>query len=165
MAEDRIWNLIAKKLSCEASEAELRDLEMLLRENPDLHYPVQTIIDLWMSDVQFDQQEAHEAFTRHIERMKELKIDYRNQQEEESVNKKALINKKLFLGPVLAVVITGALFLGIRFLGTGIPASLHVTPDAEKYVSQISTKNGSKTNLILPDGTKVWLNAGSSHQV
>ena len=27
--------------------------------------------------------------------------------------------------------------------------------------NQISTKNGSKTNLVLPDGTKVWLNSGS----
>ena len=30
-----------------------------------------------------------------------------------------------------------------------------------KVYSEISTHNGSKTHLILPDGTLVWLNAGS----
>ncbi len=72
MAEDIIWNLIAKKLSGEANEGELKELENLLRENPDLHYPVQTIIDLWKSNTHFDQEEAHQAFNRHIERMGEL---------------------------------------------------------------------------------------------
>ena len=28
--------------------------------------------------------------------------------------------------------------------------------------NEINTKYGSKTNLVLPDGTKVWLNAGSN---
>ena len=28
-------------------------------------------------------------------------------------------------------------------------------------VNQINTRNGSKTSLVLPDGTKVWLNSGS----
>ena len=50
MAEEFIWNLIAKKLSEEATESDLRELEKLLRENPELHYPIQTIMDLWTSD-------------------------------------------------------------------------------------------------------------------
>ncbi len=84
MAEDFIWNLIAKKLSGEATESDLRELEKLLRENPELHYPVQTIMDLWTSDLPFDQQEAHEAFKRHIGRMADLKIDFKFQQEDDS---------------------------------------------------------------------------------
>src|SRR5260221_1009127 len=37
-----------------------------------------------------------------------------------------------------------------------------MTRESEKAISRITTKNGSKTNLLLPDGTRVWLNAGSS---
>ena len=53
------------------------------------------------------------------------------------------------------------------FLRSGLPVRLHplckiTNKVPEKIVSQVSTKNGSKTNLILPDGTKVWLNAGST---
>jgi transmembrane sensor len=162
MAQDHIWNLIAKKLSGEATEPELRELEKLLRENPELHYPVQTIMDLWSSDMQFDQQEAHEAFNRHIERMKELKIDFRIR-EEVSADKTGRINRRFFLWPALAVAIfIGVLFLGVRLTGFHAPASFGLTKESEKAVSRISTKNGSKTNLILPDGTKVWLNAGST---
>jgi transmembrane sensor len=163
MAQEYIWNLIAKKLSGEASEAELRELEKLLRENPDLHYPVQTIMDLWLTDLQFDQQEAHEAFKRHVARMKDLKIDFKPQPEEGSLDMTARKNNKNFLWPALVIaVFTGALFLGVRLTGSNTPASRNLAKESERAVSRISTKNGTKTNLILPDGTKVWLNAGSS---
>ncbi|HEY4936399.1 MAG TPA: FecR family protein [Puia sp.] len=164
MVQDHIWNLIAKKLSGEGNEEELGELEHLLRENPELHYSLQAITDLWFSDFQFDQHEAQEAFKRHIERMQDLKIDFRYQQEEEeSASKTSLRKNRFILWPALAVAITiGALFFGARLFRSNIPASLNVTKGGEKTVSQISTKNGSKTNLILPDGTKVWLNAGSS---
>jgi len=163
MAEDLIWNLIAKKLSGEANEAERKELERLLRENPELHYPVQTIIDLWMSDLPFDQQEAHEAFLRHVDRMKHIKIDYSFQPEEESMVRTGTMAKKFMLWPALAVVaLVGVLFIAFRFTGTNIPPSPNLAKEPVKAISQISTKNGSKTNLILPDGTKVWLNAGSS---
>ena len=163
MAEDYIWNLIAKKLSDEATEAELRELEKILRENPDLHYPVQNIMDLWLSDEQYDPHEANEAFKRHVGRMKELKIDFRPQQEEESLDITARVNKRSFQWPALAVVVCiAAIFFGIRMMGSQAPVATASTKETEKTVSQVSTKNGSKTNLILPDGTKVWLNAGSS---
>ena len=84
MAEEHIWNLIAKKLSGEASQAELQELEKLLRDNPDLHYPVQTIIDLWLADSHFNQQEAHEAFNRHLQRLKDLNIDFDQKDQQES---------------------------------------------------------------------------------
>jgi ferric-dicitrate binding protein FerR (iron transport regulator) len=163
MAEDYIWNLIAKKLSDEATEAELSELEKLLRENPDLHYPVQNIMDLWFSDSKNDHQEAHEAYKRHIGRMKGLKIDFNPEQAEESLDITARFKKRTFEWPVLAVVvcIAGILF-GVRMSGSHAPVSIASAKEPEKAFSQVSTKNGSKTNLILPDGTKVWLNAGSS---
>ncbi|HCL83056.1 MAG TPA: hypothetical protein DIC22_03730 [Chitinophagaceae bacterium] len=162
MARDHVWNLIAKKLTGEATEQELRELEMLLRENPELHYPVQTIMDLWMSDLQFDQQEAHEAFNRHLERMKDLQIDFGPQKEEKSAVKTFRVNKRNFLRAALAAaIITGVFLTGVRLIDSHVPAPPGVTKESEKAVSRISTNNGSKTNLILPDGTKVWLNAGS----
>jgi transmembrane sensor len=163
MAQEYIWNLIAKKLSGEATDSELQELEKLLRENPDLHYPVQTIMDLWMSKLKFDQHEAHEAFNRHISRMKDLKIDYRHQPEEESLDTTSYTRRRSFLWPALALVVCiGAGFFTMRFFGSNTSSPVGLSKAPERLVSQISTKNGTKTNLILPDGTKVWLNAGSS---
>lgn len=162
MAEDDIWNLIAKKLSEEATEPELKELEKLLRENPELHYPVQTIMDLWKSDLHFDQHAAHEAFTRHLQRMKNLKIDYKEQEQvnDEITERK---NRTINFWPVsVFTLIIGVIFFVIRSTGTMLPVSQNLIKVPEKVLSQITTKNGSKTNLLLPDGTKVWLNAGST---
>ncbi|HZZ76318.1 MAG TPA: FecR family protein, partial [Puia sp.] len=49
------------------------------------------------------------------------------------------------------------LFLGYYFLNLKSPSSAAV----QKPVWEVITKNGSKSNLLLPDGTSVWLNAGS----
>jgi transmembrane sensor len=162
MAEDFVWNLIAKKLSGEASDEELRGLEKLLRENPDLHYPVQTIVDLWTSDLKFDQHEAHDAFIKHVERMKQLKIDFRHQQDEEYPEEIKSNKKRAIFWPALVVVLIGTIFVGIKFSGSKAPAPQNLTRKSEKVISQISTRNGTRTNLLLPDGTKVKLNAGSS---
>jgi transmembrane sensor len=162
MTEDYIWNLIAKKLSGEATESELLVLEKLLRENPDLHYPVQTIMDLWTSNAPLS-QESHDAFQRHVERMKDLKIDFTLQAEEDSLVPTTRFNSKIGLWPALAVVLViGALFFGIR-LTESQPSELPApVKETAKAFSQISTRNGSRTTLILPDGTKVWMNAGST---
>jgi transmembrane sensor len=163
MAEEIIWNLIAKKLSGEASETELKELEKLLRDNPDLHYPVQTIIDLWKSDARFDREEAHEAFRRHVERMGGLKVDYRNELQDDNSETIQKMAKRIVLWPaIMVVLVIGGLFFLFRFTGSGSPVTQNITKEPEKTISQITTKNGSKTNLLLPDGTKVWLNAGSS---
>ena len=77
MKQDHIWELVAKKLSGEAGEEELQELKQLLRNHPDLHYPIQYIIDLWKSDTTgFKPEEAHEAFNRHVARMKEHNVNY-----------------------------------------------------------------------------------------
>jgi transmembrane sensor len=163
MAQEYIWNLIAKKLSGEATDAELRELEKLLRENPDLHYPVQTILDLWMSNLKFDQREAHDAFKKHVSRMKDLKIDYNHQPEEESLDLTSYKKERNFKWPaIVLVVLIGIVFIGTRYFGSDKSNLVGSPKTPEQLVSQISTKNGTKTNLILPDGTKVWLNAGSN---
>ena len=74
------WNLIARKLNGEATPEELLELERLLRENPGLHYPLQTITDLWQSAGSDNRKEARQeaayAFDRHLERMETLQIDF-----------------------------------------------------------------------------------------
>ena len=76
MNQEQIWNLIAKKLSGEASEEELDLLANLLKKNPDLHYPMQTIMDLWKHNKHLNKQNSDNAFDRHISRMDALNIDF-----------------------------------------------------------------------------------------
>ena len=51
MIDDRIWKLIAKKLSGEASPEELQELEKLVKDNPGLHHSIEAFTKFWESPV------------------------------------------------------------------------------------------------------------------
>jgi ferric-dicitrate binding protein FerR (iron transport regulator) len=163
--QENIWNLIAKKLSGEASSSELTELEQLMRANPDLHYSAQPLMDLWQADDSPDKAIGREAFNRHIQRMEDLGIDFSSIDTDTSTRptdtrKKAILRATAIAIPLLALVI-----IAVRPLFLSNNSKLPQTAAADKQptrtLSEISTRNGSKTSLILPDGTKVWLNAGS----
>jgi len=157
MAVEHIWNLVAKKLSCEASEDEMRELETLLRNNPELHYPIQTISDLWHSHNAENSanEEANRAFDKHLERMQMLDAPPVAEVEADEVNNTPKRNKKWLVFGLAGLGFLLGIFLGVRKYNNASELS------AQKINSEVSTRYGSKTNLVLPDGTKVWLNAGS----
>ena len=181
------WNLIARKLSGEATPEELRELEHLLRCNPELHYSVQTVTDLWNPTDTHDQQVAEEAFNRHVERMRDLHIDFQaaaDEQESEAtdpsqtimVSSEALsvieqsetprrtsVMSWLAAASLIGLVATTAVLWTMNnrrqhFMrqAPGTIADVH-TPEG----NEIFTSNGSRTHIALPDGSVVYLNAGS----
>jgi ferric-dicitrate binding protein FerR (iron transport regulator) len=172
MTQDNIWNLIAKKLSGEADREELQELEDQLRINPDLHYSMQNIIDLWKPQRGLDLEEAHQAFNRHLERMQEQCPAFTpgNFYSEEEERFSTQPPKKRYRSRILWSAVSLSVIAGVLFIGLGIfrnsgklttQTAANNPAAAEKTTSEISTKNGSKTNVVLPDGTMVWLNAGS----
>ena len=47
MLQDRTWLLIGRKMANEASPQELKELEEILRHNPELHFSLQALTELW----------------------------------------------------------------------------------------------------------------------
>lgn len=166
MEQDHIWNLIAKKLAGEASEEELQELGKQLRSNPGLHYSMQTIVDLWQSNKHADNETAIDAYRMHIERMKSLQVDFRqpSRKDDELIHhQETKTRKRYFIAATLSFSFVACImFFGFHFFQSDRSLVQNHANHAEKTISEVSTKNGFKTNLILPDGTKVWLNAGSS---
>jgi transmembrane sensor len=165
MNQEYIWNLIAKKIAGEASPEELSELEGLLKSNPDLHYPLQIIDDLWKHNRHFIRQTAEDAFTTHVARMSEMNVDFKHEKtpEKESnfpgdlpanKNKKSFTGIFLGISAVLVIAVIAMRYIVPNFAG-------RETEFGQKNLSEISTHNGSKTNVVLPDGTVVKLNAGS----
>ena len=84
MERDRIWTLIAAKLSGSTSAAELAELESLLRADPEMHYYLQVVEQLWESrhgndapagklpEATFNEEAA---YNRMLKKMKSLGID------------------------------------------------------------------------------------------
>jgi transmembrane sensor len=166
------WNLLAKKLTGEASPEELQELEMLLRRNPELHYPMQTLIDLWHSGEPSRQAAAESAFNRHLDRMEKLNIGFttgdpsgtgdRSSAMEHTPARKSRTFRTVLTVALIAITITSTWL--ILYPGHN-RQPLSPNPiqafAAAPVLNEVVTANGSRTHLTLPDGTRVWLNAGS----
>ena len=162
---EHIWLLIARKLSGEATSEELQDLEQLLRQHPDAGYPKEVFHDLWLNAVQHDRQYSENRYKELVQQIKNMGIDegrfthddhfIDSEQEEEVPVRSSKRKWMVALLSIAFILIAGGIYLlQSGKTSTGVIAEL-------QSKNQISTKNGSKTSLVLPDGTKVWLNAGS----
>ncbi|MDP4131297.1 MAG: FecR domain-containing protein [Bacteroidota bacterium] len=161
MHNDEIWNLMAKKLSGEASPEDLSALEKALRLNPELHYSLQAMQDMWKSRPQPEKELAEKALQAHLERLRSLSIHLAPQAAgqpaevfPESGRRHSRRKLLVFAALILLLIIPGVYFLKTN-------RSDAVQAGVRKSISEVVTRNGSKTNLLLPDGTTVWLNAGS----
>ena len=149
MSQQRFWHLLAKKISNEANPEEIRELEEIMRLNPDWHYSAQHIQDIWGLTIKENPATTTDAFLRHLEKMKKAGIELGIEESPTSTSRKKAILIGLF-----SVAVTAAAFYFFNPFTAASP-----TPVATK--SEVSTRPGSRTKLVLPDGSSVWLNAGS----
>ena len=159
MDNDRIWNLIAKKLAGEASPGELKELESALRLDPDLHYSLEALQDMWKKQSEEETAQSEIAFQRHMDRMHSLGMDMGHTGPSIHLEEFPDSPNRFQKWKILAFLSAGfiLLFLGYYFLNIKGPSP--VAP--QKPVWEVVTRNGSKSNILLPDGSSVWLNAGS----
>jgi len=155
MPQNRFWNLLAKKMAGEATTEEIQELEELMRVHPDWHYSAQHIQDIWGLSLKENLQAAEDAYLRHLNRMKKIGIAPAATDDEEAdllishPNRK----RKFFLFASIGIAAVVAVLLFIPF-GKSTKATVSET-------SEVFTRTGTTTQLLLPDGSKVWLNAGS----
>jgi transmembrane sensor len=159
---EHIWLLIARKLSGEATPDEVLELEELLRHNPAAGYSKEVLYDLWQSQPYQDMQYSETRYKELIQQIKNMGIDEgKFTHDDHFINGEELPEKSSRNSWKIALGLTAFVF--------AIAACIYVwnagnsTKELENTLAknQINTKNGSKTSLVLPDGTKVWLNSGS----
>jgi transmembrane sensor len=158
---ERLWQLVSKKLSGEATAGELTELEELLRLHPEMHYAIQHIQDLWQLQPK-PAPETEDAFRRHLEKMNASGIDVSAWTQNPSTpnippslpptRKRPMVVRYMLAGLSFAAIV----IVLIMVLQNGEPGKA-----APQNLSEISTRNGSRTRINLPDGSIVWLNAGS----
>jgi transmembrane sensor len=167
MQKERIWHLVGKKLAHEATPEELSELEDLLRQHPEIHYAIQHIQDLWQLQPH-PAPETEEAFQKHLQKMSGKGIDTTPWQPAprlrpgqapppdlpEITESRSPVRKYVLAGLAFAAIITAVIF----FI-TGDRSAENNTQTGN--LSEISTRHGSRTTVSLPDGSVVWLNAGS----
>jgi transmembrane sensor len=164
MLQDRTWLLMGRKMANEASPQELKELEEILKHSPELHFSLQALTDLWHQSPTANQAELEEAYQKHLERMQAELADHPGNTEDFVENSTLFPSseRSFFRRNALALssfatiilLITGAIFYSMHSKTT-------IAAKKPTSASEISTRNGSRTDIVLPDGTKVWLNAGS----
>ncbi len=162
---DRIWELMSRKLTNEILFAELEELEALLKLHPLEAYSLEIMEDFWQSHPAENRQYAEYKYKELYLRMQNEGLISKNTEDGNEhlissvENKKGLVLRnirKTIIAGSIAVLSIAAVF--IFLLNTNSLKTAELIP---KKTSEITTKNGSKTYLVLADGTKVWLNAGS----
>lgn len=159
--KEEIWNLIAKKLAGEASPEELLRLEQALREDPELHYSLQAIYDVWNANPQPQQEYIERAFAGHEKRLKALAPDYVDDYVARPLPDDPVHPRRKFLHLLAAISFFLLVFAGIWLATRPRSANAGLANLEPKKPSEVSTQYGTRTKLLLPDGSSVWLNAGS----
>ncbi|MBI3137242.1 MAG: DUF4974 domain-containing protein [Sphingobacteriales bacterium] len=157
MSNQRITTLFAKKLAGEASPDELRELEDFLRANPGEQYFQEILCNWWESGIPVVKKGDETMEERFSRILGQTSTSYPEGAEAATfplpvIRSRANRTWKLWLA---AASIAGILFFAGHQLfrpGKG---------NAALQDNEIVAKPGTKSKLLLPDGTQVWLNSDS----
>lgn len=163
MNRDRIWTLLSRKLSGEATGAELDELTLLLSQNPETELPVQLVEEYWDTPAEADPEFLEATYLLHLQRLKSMGHDVEIEHADDinpgllNVEEPGFWKRRttaVWGSGVLAVLVLAFLFFSPK---TSQPVNL----TAKAADNEVSTKNGSRSKITLPDGTQVWLNSDS----
>lgn len=169
---NRIWILMARSLSGEISIEEKEELLELLGKNVELQQQYELMIRLWKHEKpntaidEHTSQEDREHVARILQIAKKKQAEFLMEEQldetyddaNEDVELAKARRKRRIRRYVISLSIIPLIFSFVYFwpkkesTGTIKP----FTPN------QITAQKGSRTRSILPDGSTVWVNAGSS---
>jgi ferric-dicitrate binding protein FerR (iron transport regulator) len=160
MSQDRTWILLGRKISGEATLDELRELEMLLKEDAQLSYQASLIKELELRTPD-KTGETETALEKHMQRMQELYPEDFQVSASPLAALPVITENRSWLrrNGMRAVAVAASLILVIW--GGWWCLRDHKKTDNKELVSEISTRHGSRTMVTLPDGSVVFLNVSS----
>ncbi|SEB18175.1 FecR family protein [Pedobacter hartonius] len=146
MDSNKIIELLARKMAGEATATELEQLNELMAGYPDTVYYEEILKEIWQTSAQNNEQlPLDELYLRHQFR---YYVDFAAPAER-PVSKTYDPFEKLLAGAAGILVILLICF-----------AWWYIT-DGDGVKTRIVAGKGIRKKLMLPDGTLVWLNAGS----
>ncbi len=158
MTNNQIWSLVARKLSGEASLDEIRQLDKLMSEDPELAYRIELYTNFFEHPANADRPQAAKQNSWQ-------RLNARLQQE---ITSELVIPKtkqrslpaqlRKYWMPVAASFI--ALVLLSAYFLTSWSSNTRVAANDSKLL-EMNTMPGSRSKTVLPDGTQVWLNSDS----
>lgn len=159
---ERTWKLLSRKLTGEASSAEIAEFEALVQNNPSLALICEQAEAFWQKKPAKDNEFLEATYLVHLMRLEEkgYHLEQPGQEHAEPPVPKKSNSKRLVLFLLPAICLLAGAYFFISWSkdkgGNQELAAAKIPPEIE-----VSTKNGSHSKIQLPDGSQVWLNAGS----
>lgn len=150
MMDDQIWNLLAKKVANELLPEEEKELARLLQQHPDASYTKEILTQGWKDKQKpLSPEDTAIALEKHKRRL-ESAVEI----EEIPVysSRRGNIRRMTIRIAGVAAALLMAFFMGRKWWSQ---------PKMDDNRQQLVTHKGSRSQVKLPDGTTVWLNAGS----
>lgn len=152
MNKNRIWVLYGKKIAAEASSDELKELNLLLEADKSDGGHLKSLEKILQLPIEHQADESD--FESSWNQLSSNIILQSAAQTDVPQERQPFVVK---FWKQLTIAASIVLF-AVGFLLT---KEFHLGKNTQFAQNEIATKAGSRTNIILPDGTKVWLNAGS----
>lgn len=155
MPNEKLARLLSRRLSGEATDAELQELQELLNENPGDQYFAELLSAYWTAGpghTSFDTTLSPDQHFAHI-------LDRAGEDPDPILTHTTPSRKITWLKRVAAAAVLTGLAAGAWWWLAAGTSSRPTVAEAQK--SEIVAKKGAKTHLVLPDGTSVWLNSDS----
>lgn len=156
MDQNRIWVLMARKLAGEASHAELQELESLLKAHPQYQVALELTQTYWNQhpDTPLTDSEIEEALDR-IMHNEAPELEDPVWEEWQRQRRRTRVRRRRWSAGIAAAALAVVIGLALK------KDKPQEKPTIANKETQVQTHMGTRTNLLLPDGTVVWLNAGS----
>lgn len=162
MANTQLWHLVARKLSGEASLEELRELEQLLRDEPELAYKID-VYTQYFENPSTEKERSIESKRSSWELTKaKLANEFpgvftsTNDTYPATISSRKPFLKWLAAAGILLILATG----GFIWFNRQVPGGQDQASN-ELTWKEMNTMPGTRSKTILPDGTIVWLNSDS----
>jgi ferric-dicitrate binding protein FerR (iron transport regulator) len=163
MLHDRTWFLLGRKMTGEARPEELRELEEILKNDPELYFSLHAIAELWHRNPPDTSADLQEAYQAHLQRMKDRGIPppadltTPGEQDDSAVisPSRSIPTTRMLIGFISVSLIAFVIYVTAALV---IPQPKPGRP----AVSEIFTPRGSRTSITLPDSTIIRLNSGST---
>lgn len=162
MCKDRIWILLTRKLSGEATLTEREELDRLVSELPEGSSTINKIAALWNSDPAHDAEFMEATYLAHLERMKQngISINFDDSSLQDQTPEESAVRRRWFSIKNMAVALLVSVVMTTGWFLLSSKKSADKTSTADQF-GEVKTRKGSRTKMKLPDGSDVWLNAGS----
>ncbi|MET0463329.1 MAG: FecR domain-containing protein [Chitinophagaceae bacterium] len=151
MMNDRLTELLSRKLAGEATDAEMQELQQWLQSHPGDQYFAELLHTYWnhhRSSQSLQDHTPDQHFAHILEMASEKQVP--------QLTRPGILRRILKIAA--AAAIAGAIAGGIWML---IPRKQQGVIASQPKVNEVVAGRGIRSKMVLPDGTQVWLNSDS----